>query len=193
MRWRAAPRAGSRTACEASTTTRLGEGAGPQALADRRAVAAASGERSSSGKLVSHKGGSPRAQARQRAARADESDDDVIARRHPVDPGADLLDDAGGLVPEHRRQAPAPGTVHRQDVAVADGAGGDPDPDLAPAGLGKVHLLDHQRLPRLTANGRPHGPRSAAWIALCGGAGVGLRSSAPRSSVARHLRPAPGR
>ena len=158
----------------------------PSAAVKRRALV----ERRS---CVSHKGGSPRGAGVAGAARADEGDDDVIARRDPATPGPTSSTTPAASCPNTAGRRPAPGAVHRQDVAVADGAGGDLDADLAAAGPGKADLLDDERLPRLPADGRPHGPRSAAWIALCGGAGVGLRSSAPRSSVARHLRPAPGR
>src|SRR5207247_5677082 len=49
-----------------------------------------------------------------------EREDDVVAAAHVRDAGPDLLDDAGGLVPEHHRQGQGPVAVDDVPVAVAD-------------------------------------------------------------------------
>ena len=59
--------------------------------------------------------------------------DDPVAARDVGDPGADLLDDAGGLVTEHHRQRPGPVAVDDRQVGVAQPGGDDPHEHLARA------------------------------------------------------------
>ena len=91
------------------------------------------------------------------AAGADQGDDDVIALGQRFDAGADLFDHAGGLVAAEHRHGAAPGALDVVDVAVADGAGGEPDPDLAGPGRVELEVFDHQRLAVFLADGGFHG------------------------------------
>ena len=76
--------------------------------------------------------------------------------REAGDRRAHRLDHAGGLVAVDGGQRTAPAALPVGDVAVADGAGGDPDRHLA--GLRRVepHLLDRQRRPELAADRSLH-------------------------------------
>ena len=70
--------------------------------------------------------------ARQRAARGDEAERDVVAGRHVVDALPDRLDHAGALVAEHDRHAAvAQVPLGQVQVGVAHARGGDPDEHLA--------------------------------------------------------------
>ena len=89
-------------------------------------------------------------------AAADQGDDDMVTRDDVGHPGADRLDDAGGLVAIDRGQRSAPAALHVGDVAVADGAGGDLDRDLANLRRVEPRLLDRQRRPELAADRNLH-------------------------------------
>ena len=134
----------------------LGEGAGLQALANYAAIGAVQPvlvvQREPAGAEIRGVVGAVVALA----AAAHQGGDHPVARLDAGDPGADLLDQAGGLVAEHRRQLSAPGPVDVVDVAVADAAGADVDADLA--GLRRVDLdvLDAQRRTELVADSGPH-------------------------------------
>ena len=73
------------------------------------------------------------------------------------DVGADLLDHAGALVPEHgRRVAGGVGAGGGVEVGVADAAGGESDQDLAGARLGQLDLLHAERLAELLEHRGAH-------------------------------------
>jgi hypothetical protein len=84
--------------------------------------------------------------------------DDTVAAPDPLDVGADRLDHAGTLVPEHGRIAPArdprPDLLHAH-VGVTDSAGDQPDQDLVLPRLVELDLLEGGRAPR---GMREHGP-----------------------------------
>ena len=70
-----------------------------------------------------------------------------------VTSGADLLDDAGALVPEHRRRvAGRVGAGGGVEVRVADAAGDEANENLARPRLGEVDLLDDERPAELLEN-----------------------------------------
>ncbi len=87
------------------------------------------------------------------AAGADQRRDDMIAGFYALDAGADRFDDSRGFMAEDRRQVAAPGAVGVENVAVADRAGLDLDPELAGAGLGEFDLFDAERLSKGAADG----------------------------------------
>src|SRR5207245_1634902 len=68
---------------------------------------------------IAEDGASARAIEAAAAVRA-EREDDVVAAAHVRDAGPDLVDDAGGLVPEHHGQGQGPVAVDDVPVAVAD-------------------------------------------------------------------------
>ena len=55
---------------------------------------------------------------------------------------ADLLDDAGALVAQHRRQRIGIGALDEVQVGVADAGGGGADQHLVRPGLADLHVLD---------------------------------------------------
>ena len=134
----------------------LGEGPGPEALADRRAVARAQRR----AQIERQPGLAQLALAARAegavAAGAQQGDDDVVARPDPRDPGAHLLDDPGRLMAGHRRQLAAPGAREEEQVAVADRAGLDPDPDLARPRFRELDLLDRERASERATDRRFH-------------------------------------
>ncbi|HEX6014447.1 MAG TPA: hypothetical protein VFY87_22150, partial [Geminicoccaceae bacterium] len=89
------------------------------------------------------------------AARADQRHDDVVAGRDLRDARPGLNHHTRGLVPVDGGQHPAPAALQVGDVAVADGAGRQPHPDLAGGGRIEMDVLDHQRHAELAANGGP--------------------------------------
>ena len=80
----------------------------------------------------------------------------MVPRSDVANALADLLDDAGSLVPVHGGQLAAPGALHERDIAVTDGAGGEAHRDLTRAGRAQLDLLDTQRLVERMADGGPH-------------------------------------
>ena len=90
------------------------------------------------------------------AAGADEGRDDGIAHLQARHAGTDALDDSRRLVAVDRGQVAAPGAVKIENVAMADRAGGDLDPDLAGAGVRQFHLFDAERRPERAAHGGPN-------------------------------------
>ena len=88
------------------------------------------------------------------AALRREERDDVIAGldvRHAI---ADALDNAGALVPEHRRGvARRVGARGRVQIRVANAAGDEPDEDLARFRFSEVHLLNLERHAELLEDG----------------------------------------
>ena len=88
------------------------------------------------------------------AALRREQRDDVVAGRERRDVRADLLDDAGALVPENgRRVAGGIGARRRVEVGVADAAGHEADEHLARARLGELDLLHDERRAELLEDG----------------------------------------
>ena len=65
------------------------------------------------------------------AARSDQGNHDMIARFHRHDPRANFIDYSSSLVSIHRWDFTTPTTVHENNIAVANGTGGDLDLDLA--------------------------------------------------------------
>ena len=131
----------------------LGEGSRAEALHDRGAVAR--GQRPAlveregclaEGVLAAGAGGAG-------SARPDQRHDDVVADREPLDTGPDLGDDPRRLVPVDRGQRAAPGALEEVDVALADGAGRELDPELAPVRARRA------RPPRRRAARRTRGRR----------------------------------
>ncbi|MGY3362498.1 hypothetical protein ACVWZK_009161 [Bradyrhizobium sp. GM0.4] len=66
----------------------------------------------------------------------------MITGLHIGDVGADLLDDTGRLVPEHRGQRMRIKAFHEVQIGVAETCGRGPDQDLARAGLRQADILD---------------------------------------------------
>jgi hypothetical protein len=85
-------------------------------------------------------------------------------RRHAL---AELLDDAGAFVPEHRRCiAGGIRARGRVEVGVADPAGDQAHEHLTRARLGQVDGVDDQRLPELLEDGGADlhvGESSSCW------------------------------
>ena len=104
---------------------------------------------------------------RARAAGADERHDDVVALGDTLHAGADLDDDPRRLVPEHRRQRASPGALEVVEVALADRAGGEPDPQLAASGRCELHVLDHERFAERAADGGSHRPEDTVEPDRC--------------------------
>ena len=73
-----------------------------------------------------------------------------------VDALADLLDRAGNLVAKDRRKLTAPGARHVMDIALADAARADLDPDLAAVYLVQRNLFDVKRLSEVATDGGLH-------------------------------------
>ena len=95
------------------------------------------------------------------AAGADERDDDMVAGPDVVDPRPDLAHHAGGLVAVDGGQLTAPAAVGEDDVAVADGAGGEVDRDLAGTRRIERDLFDDQRFPERPTDRSLHTPTPA--------------------------------
>ena len=133
-------------------------GRGRSACRRRRAA----GVSRSSGNTSSQNTGAPSAQAGQKPQLRISVATTWSPTFRRVDAGADRLDHARRLVAVDRRQLAAPGAVDIEDVAVADRAGGDPDQDLAGAGLGEFDRLDGQRRAEGAADGGSgfHGSKS---------------------------------
>ena len=89
-----------------------------------------------------------------RPARRHEAERDTVARGETADARADGLDDAGALVPEHRRPAPvAEVAVGEADVGVAHARRRDPHQHLARVRRVEGQRLDAQRRARLVQHG----------------------------------------
>ena len=160
---------GSPTTCEAWTTTSLGERA--RCAAPGRSgwpSASCSGPASSSANVASQ---SDRLALQRTNAQAPQERISVTTTwspaATPATPGADLDDDARRLVAVHRRQRAAPGALEVVDVALADRAGGEPDPHLAAIGCCELHLLDHERFAERAADGGSHRPEDTVEPDRC--------------------------
>ena len=73
----------------------------------------------------------------------------MVAGLHVVHVGADALDDAGRLVPEHGRQRVGVRTVLEMQVGVADARGSRAHEDFARAGVGGADVFYGERLVHL--------------------------------------------
>jgi hypothetical protein len=134
-----------------------GEGADAEAGMDRRAV----GERAVGplGRLrrpFAQVGfalqAEPAAPARRRPV-----EHHLVARCQVPDAVADGDDPAGTLVAEHGRDGLRQRAAGQRQVGVADAGGGQPDPDLAGAGVGQLDLLDGERRAEVAQDrGRHH-------------------------------------
>ena len=80
----------------------------------------------------------------------------MIAGLHIGHVGADLLDDAGGFVAEHRRQRMRIQPFHEVQVGMAEAGDAGADQHLARAGLRQADILDHQRLVDFMQDGGLH-------------------------------------
>src|ERR1700716_2116686 len=80
----------------------------------------------------------------------------MIAGFYVSDIGADLLDDAGRFVPEHRGQRMWIETVHEMQVGVTQPGDGGADQYLARTGFRQADVLDHQRLVDFMQDGGLH-------------------------------------
>ena len=80
------------------------------------------------------------------AAKDRQACDHVIAGLQVRDLRADFLDDAGGLVAEHRGRRPHVEAVDEMEIAVADAAGDGAHDDFALFGLVDIDLLDREWL-----------------------------------------------
>jgi hypothetical protein len=79
---------------------------------------------------------------------------DMVARCHRGDAAPDRLDDAGALVPEHRRRIPGRvGAGCGVEVGVADTAGHEPDEHLTRLRLRQLDVLHLERLSELLQDG----------------------------------------
>jgi len=101
---------------------------------------------------------SPRAEEAS-AAGADQTDDHPVAWANAFDVGSHRFDDARGLVAIDRRKPAAPCALDVVDVAVADRASGDVDPNLAPRRRVEPQLLDDERRAEGAADCRFHDAR----------------------------------
>ena len=81
----------------------------------------------------------------------------MVADRDRGDPGPDLLDDAGSLMPEYGRESPRPLALHDMVVAVADAGGAEADAHLALAGIDEPELLELERTRAAVPHGRGDG------------------------------------
>src|ERR1700716_1560467 len=92
----------------------------------------------------------------------------MIAGFYVSDIGADLLDDAGRFVPEHRGQRMWIETVHEMQVGVTQPGDGGADQYLARTGFRQADVLDHQRLVYLIQDGGLHrcSPSVLLWFLL---------------------------
>ncbi len=82
--------------------------------------------------------------------------DDAVADRDAFDSRSHLLDDSCRFVPVDRREHASPRSLGERDVAVADRAGGDADPDLSLLGRSESELLDPERRAELSADRGSH-------------------------------------
>ena len=80
----------------------------------------------------------------------------MVARFHIGDIRADLLDDAGELVAEHRGQRMRIKPFHEVQVGMTEPGDRGADQDLARPGLLHADILDHQRLVDFMQNGGLH-------------------------------------
>jgi hypothetical protein len=79
----------------------------------------------------------------------------VVAGLDGRDAVADRLDDAGALVPQHRRRvARRVGSGSGEEVGVADAAGNETDEHLTRFRLGEIDLLDGEWLAKPLEHGR---------------------------------------
>src|ERR1051325_3064001 len=115
--------------------------------------------------------GMSRKTLRAAAAKPGETGDDMVARAHGRDIGADRLDHAGAFVAEHDRpvEREAADAVDDVEIAVADPGRDGAHQDLAADGLIDIDRLDRQRLLDFAEYGGfdlhrdPSWPRARWW------------------------------
>ena len=107
-----------------------------------------------------------------------EREDDVVALLDVADAGAQLGDDAGGLVAQHHRQRQRPVAVHDVPVAHAHAGGLDLHPHLA--GLGPL-LLEVEDLQRLVDFGQDGGSHRLLLSSNCKKMQAGAAPGQPQS------------
>ena len=84
------------------------------------------------------------------AAKGRETGDHVVSHLHGTNLRADLLDDAGALMAEHRRQWMGVKSLDEMEVGVTNPGGGRADQHLMWPRLVDLHILDQKGLPDLT-------------------------------------------
>jgi hypothetical protein len=99
------------------------------------------------------------------AAIGRQAGDDVVARLHGADFRADLLDDAGALVAQHRRQRVRVGALHEVQVGVAEAGGLGADQHLVRARLVDLDVFDLKRLAHFAQHGGFHAIAAAPTAA----------------------------
>src|SRR5580698_2852361 len=80
----------------------------------------------------------------------------MIAGFYIIHLGADLLDDARGLMAEHRRQRVRIKPLHEMQVGMTEPGDAGADQNLARSGLLQADILDHQRLVDFMQDGGLH-------------------------------------
>jgi hypothetical protein len=99
------------------------------------------------------------------AAGGNEREDDVVACREPLDAGAGLDHDPGGLVAEHERQRLGQVAVDDVEVAMAHAARRDADERFARLRRFELHVPDVHRSAGLPQDGclHPHPAERTGW------------------------------
>ena len=110
----------------------------PGPAAEQRALPDRRGERPA-------RGGPAAAAGAALAAGRRPGEDDAVSLAERAGVGADGLDHARALVPEHDRRRPVPLALVGVQVGAADADGAHPDDDLAGQRLLDVELLDDER------------------------------------------------
>src|SRR3954467_15459274 len=90
------------------------------------------------------------------AAKHRQTSDDVVARFHIGDIRADLLDDTGGFVAEHRREWMRIEPFHEMQVGMTKPGDRGADQDLARPGLLNTDVLNRERLVDFMQDGGLH-------------------------------------
>ncbi len=109
----------------------------------------------------------------------------MIARLDVGDIGADLLDHAGGFVPQHRGQRMRIKPLHEMQVGVAEPGDTGADQHLARSRLLQADVLDDQRGMRSVQNGGLHDAVSFRLLLLSRFCGDALRPEPRRMSPGR--------
>src|SRR5207247_1568461 len=113
-----------------------------------------------------------------RAAERHPVEDHVVLRLDAPDAGADRLDDARALVPEHAGERHGEVAGDGVQVAVADAARGEPDEHLAVARVAHGERLDRERLADRVQDGGSggrHGAPPRGWRTITAAAPPGAR------------------
>ncbi len=80
----------------------------------------------------------------------------MVAGFYIGDIGADLLDNSGQLVAEHRRQRMRIEAFHEVEIGMTEAGDARADQNFARARIGHADILDYQRLVDLEQNGGLH-------------------------------------